>query len=223
MSETKPDAEAWRSHPSYLRAVAWIPDHDDNLLKWEELESLAVEWIERRADEEDVAPLVFFNARKTAGGIGPVQELASRESISYPLDQDRPKAGPVLAYHPDARSLRKAASLARGSSVVVIESTMTPLRGWAAGVQAQDLSGIYDPPPVLDPDSKMALDSAIFFTGNNNWTGSHEREHAKKVLHDVARSGRLAVDDAVGYALAHSAVHELGAKKLRAILEKLVR
>ena len=219
----KPTEETWRSHPSYLRAVAWIPDHDGNLPKWDEMESLAVEWIERHADEEDVAPLVFFNAKKTAGGIGPVQELASRESISYPLDQSRPKAGPVLAYHPDARSLCRAASLARGSSLVVIENTMTPLRGWAAGVQAQDLSGIYNPPPVINPDSKKALDRAIFFTGNNNWTGSHEREHAKKVLRDVARSGRLSVDDAVGYALAHSAVSELGAKNLRTLLGQLVR
>ena len=119
MSETKPvEEEAWRSHPSYLRAVAWIPDHDENLPKWEEMESLAVEWIEKRGDEEDVEPLVFFNAKKAVGEVGPVLELASRESISYPLDQGHPKAGPVLAYHSDAGSLCRAASLARGSSLV---------------------------------------------------------------------------------------------------------
>ena len=219
----KPTEETWRSHPSYLRAVAWIPDHDGNLPKWDEMESLAVAWIERRAEEEDVAPLVFFNAQKAAGGPGPVQQLATRHGISYPLDRSRLEFGPVLAYHPDARSLCRAASLARGSSLMVIESAMTPLHGWAAGVQAEDLSGIYDPAPLLDPDAKKALDSAIFFTGNNNWTGSHERDHAKRVLRDVARSGRLSVDDAVGYALAHSAIHELGAKKLRAILERLAR
>lgn len=124
---------------------------------------------------------------------------------------------------PDARSLRKAAHIAHGSSLVAIESTMTPLAGWASGVCAVDLSGVYDQPPALEAEAKAALDHALFFAGRNNWTGRHERDHARKALAPVMRAGLIEVDMAVGYALAHDAVTELGAKNLRAILERLAR
>lgn len=73
------------------------------------------------------------------------------------------------------------------------------------------------------PAAKAALDRALFFTGRNNWTGRHEREHARGVLESVVRGGLIEVDTAVGYALAHSAVSELGAKNLRTIMERLGR
>ncbi|MDG4760309.1 hypothetical protein [Micromonospora sp. WMMD710] len=214
----QPD-EPWRQHPSLLRVAAWIPDVDENLERWEELEQIAVQWIEEQAAADGVAPVVFYNAAKAHGGPGPVHRLASRYRFSYPLDRDRPR-GALVAYHPDARSLRRAADLARGSALVVLESAMTPLAGWAAGTGAEDLSGVYPQVPALDPEAQKALDRAVFFGGRNNWTGSHEREHARKALDAVLRGGLIDVDTAVGYALAHAGVSEVGAKNLRSSLER---
>ncbi|MEV5695257.1 hypothetical protein [Micromonospora globbae] len=214
----QPD-EPWRQHPSLLRVAAWVPAADENLQRWEELEQIAVQWIEEQAAADGVTPVVFYNAAKAHGGPGPVHRLATRYRFSYPLDRNRPR-GAVLAFHPDARSLRQAADLARGSALVVLESAMTPLAGWAAGTRAEDLSGVYPQVPVLDPEAQKALDRAVLFGGHNNWTGSHEREHARKVLDAILRGGLIDVDTAVGYALAHAGVSEVGAKNLRSSLER---
>ncbi|WP_194821822.1 hypothetical protein [Micromonospora sp. S-DT3-3-22] len=214
----QPDGSS-RQHPSLLRVAAWIPDVDENLERWEELEQIAVQWIEEQAAADGVTPVVFYNAAKAHGGPGPVHRLASRYRFSYPLDRNRPR-GAVVAVDPDARSLRQATDLARGSALVVLESAMTPLAGWAAGTRAVDLSGVYPQVPALDPEAQKALDRAVFFGGHNNWTGSHEREHARKALDAVLRGGLIDVDTAVGYALAHAGVSEVGAKNLRGSLER---
>lgn len=216
------DDEPWRQHPSLVRAAAWIPDADENLPRWEDLEQTAVEWIEEQAVADGVTPVVFYNAAKSHGGPGPVHRLAARHGFSYPLDRRQPH-GAVLAFHPDARSLRQAADLARGTALVVLESSMTPLAGWAAATGAVDLSGVHAQPPALDIEARKALDSALFFGGHNNWTGSHERDHARRALEGVVRGGLIDVDTAVGYALGHAGVSELGAKNLRRCVEQVLR
>ncbi|MBB5111355.1 hypothetical protein FHU28_001194 [Micromonospora echinospora] len=82
------------------------------------------------------------------------------------------------------------------------------------------MSGVYPQVPALDSEAQEALDRAVFFGGRNNWTGSHEREHARKALDAVLRGGLIDVDTAVGYALAHAGVSEVGAKNLRSSLER---
>ena len=44
-----------------------------------------------------------------------------------------------------------------------------------------------------------------------------------KALGAVVRGGLIDADTTVGYALAHPAVSELGAKNLRAVVERLAR
>ncbi|GAA4973254.1 hypothetical protein [Actinoplanes utahensis] len=216
------DDELWRQHPSLLRAAAWIPDADENLPRWDELEQTAVRWIEKQAAADGTTPVVFYNAAKSHGGPGPVSRLAGRYRFTYPLDR-RQLHGAVLAFHPDARSLRQAADLARGTALVVLESAMTPLAGWAAATGAVDLSGVFPEPPPLAAEARKALDRALFSGGHNNWTGSHERDHARRALHDVMRSGLIDLDTAVGYVLGHAGVSELGAKNLRLSLEQVLR
>ena len=211
-----------RRNPSFLRAAAWIPAVGENLSRWEEPERAAVEWIVEQATSDEVAPVVFYTAAKAHGGPGPVHQLAARHGYSYPRDRSRPR-GAVLAYHPDAQSLRMAADMASGSALVVLESMLTPLAGWAAATEAVDLSGVYPQVPEPHPIAKHALDRAVFFGGNNNWTGNHERDHASKALEAAVRGGLIDADTAVGYALAHPGVSELGAKNLRAVVERLVR
>jgi hypothetical protein len=211
-----------RRNLSLLRAAAWVPAVDENLPRWEELEQAAVEWIVEQAATDGVAPVVFYTAAKAHRGPGPVHRLAARHGYSYPRDRGRPR-GAVLAYHPDAQSLRMAADMARGSALVVLESMLMPLAGWAAATEAVDLSGVYPQVPELDPDARHALGRAVFFGGNNNWTGSHERDHARKALEAVVRGGLIDADTAVGYALAHPGVSELGAKNLRKVVDRLAR
>lgn len=203
-------------------AAAWIPDADQNLRRWEELEKVVVAWVGEQAALDDVTPVVLFNAAKVYGGHGPVQALASRHGYSFPLERGA-RRGAVLAVRPDARSLHRAADLARRSALVVLESHLTPLIGWAAGTAARDLSGVHPDVPALHAEAKAALDRALFFTGNNNWTGWHEREDARDALESVVRDGLIEVDTAVDYALAPNTVSELGAKNLRTILERLER
>lgn len=213
-----------RRHPSLLKAAAWVPDTDDNLAHRDTLEQRAVDWVRQQADSQDVDIVVFCNARKAVDDIGPIAELACRTAVSYPLDRSqyqRPVSA-VLAVRPDARSLHQAARLARRSSLVVIESLHSlRLAGWALAVGAVDLSPRPEPAPALTAQARRALDSALLFTGRNNWTGSPEKQHARRVLRDVVQSGELDADLAVGYALAHTGVSELGAKNLREIIEGL--
>ncbi|WP_143740536.1 hypothetical protein [Micromonospora echinospora] len=83
-----------------------------------------------------------------------------------------------------------------------------------------DLSGVYPQVPALNPEAQKALDRALLFGGHNNWTGRHERDHARNALDAVVRGGVLDVDTVVGYALAHAGVTEAGAKNLRSSLER---
>ncbi|MCX4407042.1 MULTISPECIES: hypothetical protein [unclassified Streptomyces] len=57
----------------------------------------------------------------------------------------------VLAYVPDAKTLEFAAGLARNSSLAAVEGTnLFPLRGWAAQVNAVDLTRPKDEADGLD-------------------------------------------------------------------------
>jgi hypothetical protein len=136
-----------RRNLSSLRVAAWVPAADENVPRWEELEQAAVEWILGQATVDAVAPVAFYTAAKAHGGPGPVHRLADRYGYSYPRDRGWPRGA-------------------------VLESMLTPLAGWAAAAEAVDLSGVYPQVPELDPEAKHALDRAVFFGGNNNWTGS---------------------------------------------------
>ena len=117
-----------RRKPCLLRAAAWVPAVDEKLPRWVELEQAAVEWIVEQATADGVTPVVFYTAAKAHGGPGPVHRLAARCGYSYPRDRGWPR-GAVLAVRPDAQSLRRAADIACGSALVVLESMLTPLAG----------------------------------------------------------------------------------------------
>lgn len=207
---------------SSLRAAAWIPNLRENAQRWDEVQRIAVRWIVERVAAGGVEPLVFYNAAKVYGSIGPVDDLATRCGFSYPREV-RARRGAVLAVCPDAASLYRASVLARGSALVVLEGTGMPLVGWAAATGAEDLSGVYPSVPVIDAQAHAAINSAVTFGGRNGWTGRHEREHARDVLGPVVRDGLIDVDTAVGYALGYAKVTEHGPKNLRVVLERLTR
>lgn len=207
---------------SYIDHLAWLPNNDTVYPELQALEEVAVNWLLERADDEATDPVVFVNASKSANGFSaPFNDLIGRYSYTYPLDRSKPRQVPVLALYPDARSLHMAMEVARGSSLMVIESIRRPLHGWAAATGAIDVTGAHEPTGVLSDEARVALDHALFFTGNNNWTGSHEKSHAKSALRSVVSAGLLDTETAVGYALGHACVSELGAKNLEKIVTGL--
>lgn len=63
------------------------------------------------------------------------------------------------------------------------------------------------------------LDRAVFFGGNNGWTGQHEKTHARHPLAAHVESGLLAPDEAAAYVMSQG-VSDKGATRLRTLLEK---
>lgn len=210
------------NNQSYIEHLAWLPNNDTVYPELQGLEERAVDWLLLRADDEDNDPVVFVNASKSADGFSaPFNDLIRRYSYTYPLDRSKPRKVPILALYPGARSLHMAMNVARGSSLMVIESISRPLHGWAAATGAVDVTGAHEPTGLISDEARKALDHALFFTGNNNWTGSHEKSHAKSALRSVVSAGLLDTETAVGYALGHARVSDLGAKNLEKIINGL--
>ncbi|PWC06725.1 hypothetical protein DF223_10400 [Mycetocola zhujimingii] len=206
---------------THLRAAAWVPD-DDPERAWEDAADLAAEWIWERSEAEDVPPMLVTNTFQNAIGIASLSEIARGGGQATPQGNERFQHGPVLAYVPNERTMELALDLARGYSLVIVETISFPLSEWAAAAGAINLL-IGDPTATAIPSDVTAdLDRAIFFGGNNGWTGSHEEQHARTTLSAHVRSHRLDPDAAVSYAMAHG-VSDRGAKRLRALIETMAR
>jgi hypothetical protein len=165
-------------------------------------------------------PLLVTNTFKNAVGIGCLEEIAQKGGQATPQGKQRFGPGPVLAYVPDERTLRLALNLTRGHSLAVVETVSFPLAEWAAGAGAINLlDGSISRSNIAD-DVKADLDQAVFFGGNNGWTGQHEKQHARKHLARHVRAGRLSPEQATSYVMAQG-VSDKGAKRLRLLLEKV--
>jgi hypothetical protein len=206
-------------HPTtFLQAAAWVPD-DDPERPWEEAAELAAEWIWARSEIEDVLPLLVTNTFQNAIGIRCLGDIARRGGQATPQGKQRFAPGPVLVYVPDARSLRFALDLAHGCSLAVVESVSFPLSEWAAGAGALNLLDGSTSAITLPADVVADLDRAVFFGGNNGWSGSHEKAHARSRLAAHIESGRLSPDEAAAYVMSQG-VSNKGATRLRVLLEK---
>ncbi|MFJ3472171.1 hypothetical protein ACIPJ1_04500 [Microbacterium maritypicum] len=206
-------------HPTtFLQAAAWVPD-DDPERPWEEAAELAAEWIWARSEIEDVLPLLVTNTFQNAIGIRCLGDIARRGGQATPQGKQRFAPGPVLVYVPDARSLRFALDLAHGYSLAVVESVSFPLSEWAAGADALNLLDGSTSAISLPANVVADLDRAVFFGGNNGWSGSHEKTHARSRLAAHVESGRLSPDEAAAYVMSQG-VSDKGATRLRVLLEK---
>lgn len=209
-------------HPTtHLQAAAWVPD-DDPERPWNEAANLAAGWIWERSEIEGAAPLLVTNTFQNARGITSLEEIASQGGQATPRGKQGFERGPVLAYVPDEQSLSWALDLARGYSLAVVESVRFPIGEWAAGAEAINLLDGTTTSSTIPDDVKADLDHAVFFGGNNGWTGSHEKQHARSHLAAHVRSGRLAPEQAAGYVLSRGVFGD-GAKRLRRLLETVSR
>lgn len=201
-----------------LRAAAWVPD-DDPHRPYEDAAALAARWIVQQGQDEGVAPVVVANTKSVS--LPPsLAVLAQRGGLSTPLSPASFGAGPVVAFLPDAKSLRHAMDVARGSSLVAIEGHSFALAQWAAGLGATNLVAGTEPKAGLPAEVTRSLDSAILFGGNNGWSGSHEKDHAKKRLEEHVRAGRLSPADAAAYVMSQG-ISDVGGKRLRSLLERI--
>ena len=206
-------------HPtSHLQATAWVPD-DDPERPWEDAADLAAEWIWKRSEIEGVAPLLVTNTFQNAVGIGCLDEIARQGGQATPQGKQRFDRGPALAYAPDERTLKLALDLARGYSLAVVETVSFPLAEWAAGAGAINLLDGSVSSSEIPDDVKADLDHAVFFGGNNGWTGPHDKQHARTHLAQHVQAGRLAPEQAASYVMSQG-VSDKGAKRLRSLLEK---
>lgn len=207
-------------HPTtYLQAAAWVPD-DNPERPWDEAADLAAEWIWERSVAEGVQALLVTNTFQNAVGIESLGEIARAGGQATPQGKQRFERGPVVAYVPDERTLTLALDLARGYSLAVVETVSFPIAEWAAGACAINLLDGTTSSSSLPDDVRADLDHAVFFGGNNGWTGSHEKQNARTYLSDHVRSGRLDPEQAASYVMAQG-VSDKGAKRLRELLEKV--
>lgn len=204
---------------THLQAAAWVPD-DNPRRPWDEAANLAADWIWERSDIEGVKPLLATNTFQNAVGIDSLDEIARERGQATPQGKQRFDCGPVLAYVPDERTLKLALNLARGYSLAVVETVSFPLAEWASVAGATNLLNGSISSTSLTDDIKADLDRAVFFGGNNGWTGSHEKEHARNLLVRHVQAGHLAPEQAASYVMAKG-VSDGGAKRLRLLLAKV--
>lgn len=204
---------------THLQAAAWVPD-DDPERPWDEAADLAADWIWKRSEAEGVKPLLVTNTFQNARGIESLEEITRSGGQATPQGKQRFDPGPVLTYVPDERTLKLALHLARGYSLAVVETVSFPLAEWAAGEGAVNLLDGTTSASTLPDDVRADLDHAVYFGGNNGWTGPHEKQNARTYLANHVRSGRLDPEQAASYVMAKG-VSDRGAKRLRLLLEEV--
>ncbi|MFF2519847.1 hypothetical protein [Streptomyces sp. NPDC058086] len=126
-----------------------------------------------------------FGAEQTVPAL---RRFAQRHRVATPRSgrqRARSGIGPVLAYLPDAKTLEFAAGLARNSSLAAVEgANLFPLRGWAAQVNAVDLTRPEDKADRLDARLTSAL-ARLKFYGNNGYGPPFDRQQAARILDDL--------------------------------------
>ncbi|MFF1306536.1 hypothetical protein [Streptomyces sp. NPDC058307] len=204
---------------SILRA-AWVPD-DDPERDWQVAADLAVRWVEREAAEQDATAVLVLNAFGAEQTVPALRRLAQRHLVATPRSGRQrvgSGVGPVLAYVPDAKTLEFATGLARGSSLVAVEgANLFPLRGWAAQVQAIDLTRPEDEAEEVDSRLTSALGRLKFY-GNNGYGPPFDRQQAARVLDDLRSAGLLDRDVVLG-AMAAQGISPNGLKRLGQLID----
>jgi len=167
--------------------AAWVP-YDDPGRPWDDAVELAVAWVEERAREEGRRPrLVTPEKRVQLSGPEPLVRFAKRYNSVTPRGRGASGApGPTLAYVPDYPSFERAARLARGSSLCVVEWPSDPMLGWAVQMEALDLTTGQVTPDHRSPELIELLDHLHSY-GNNGWAGGFGRDRARQLLPEILK------------------------------------
>ncbi|MCD9904669.1 hypothetical protein LUR56_40365 [Streptomyces sp. MT29] len=205
---------------SSLERVAWVPDDDPNR-RWDLSAELAVQWVKERCARAGAPALLVLERKGAEEEVSALDYLASRATTPKARTQVREGNGPVLAFLPDAKTLYYATSLARGSSLAVVEDTSNfPLRGWAARINAVDLTRPDVSPEPLDYRVAAAVEGLKQY-GHNGYTKDWERQNARRYLSDLSSDGLLDKDLVIGAVAATDAVSPDGLKRLGQLIDGL--
>lgn len=175
-----------------LRA-AWVPD-DDPERDWEIAADLAVSWIRQECAEQGAVGVLVLNAFGVEEAIPSLRRFAAHSVVTTPrASRDRVGrgTGPVLAYVPDEGTLDFAASLARESSLAIVEDIHGfPLEGWARQLGAIDLTRPDVQPEQFDAELAGAIDRLDFYK-NNGFGDRFGKQQAQRILEDLRAAGLL--------------------------------
>jgi len=209
------------SASSILRA-AWVPD-DDPERDWESAADLAVAWVRQECAEQGAVGVLVLNAFGVEQEIPSLRRFAAEHAVTTPrASRDRigRGEGPVLAYVPDERSLDFASSLARGSSLTIVESVHGfPLEGWARQFGAIDLTRPDEEPEQLDSELIEAIDRLDFYK-NNGFGDQFGKQQAQRILQDLRGAGLLERELVLG-ALAAKGASDRAVRNLGKLIDAL--
>jgi len=126
-----------------------------------------------------------FTGLVVAKFLGDIADFSEYDGFQHHSRGSRgrpPTGGAVLALFPDVETLRMADRLA-DVALCVIGGYDTNLDYWIQDRGAEAISDLeVDRLPNLPEDAIDALDGTIFFGGNNNFSGSHEKANARSAI-----------------------------------------
>ncbi|MFF1509017.1 hypothetical protein [Streptomyces sp. NPDC058326] len=204
-----------------VQRAAWVPD-DDPERDWELAAQLAVAWIQQECDEQDAGGVLVLNAFGAQDHSPALRRFSALHACTTPrADRSRVGCGigPVLVYAPTEKTLDFAMSLARGSSIAVIEGTLFPLRGWAQQLGAIDLTRPNDEPEQIPPRLVEAIERLDFY-GNNGFGDQFGKQQAGNILRDLRDAGILDREFILG-AMAARGASDRSIKNLSKIVDRL--
>ncbi|MBT2439783.1 hypothetical protein J7E93_06535 [Streptomyces sp. ISL-36] len=211
------------SASNILRA-AWVPD-DDPERDWVIAADLAVEWVRQECADQGASGVLVLNAFGVEQNIPSLRRFAAEHAVTTPrASRDRVARGkgPVLAYVPDEKTLDFAASLARGSSLAIVESVHGfPLEGWARQLGAIDLTRPDEQPEQLDSELAAAIDRLDFYK-NNGFGDRFGKQQAQRILQDLRGAGLLERDIILG-ALAAKGASDRAVRNLGKLIDAMDR
>ncbi len=206
-----------RGQPEYK--AAWVPD-DDPRRPWDDALEPAIDWVEEQCLEQNApALLVTITQHVLSAGPPALADFAARHAATTPRGARAGSRGsPVLVYVPDEVTFLLAARYARHSALCVVESSQTPLIGWAMETGAINL---LTGEPTMDnrPEELQEAMETLLSYGNNGWTRGFGADAARRILTDLRSKGLLDRDTILGYVLAHDVSSE-SVKRLEKLIEQ---
>ncbi|AJE87577.1 hypothetical protein SLNWT_7201 [Streptomyces albus] len=208
------------SASSIVRA-AWVPD-DDPARDGEIAADLAVKWVRQECVEQSaVGVLVLNTLNDVERQIPSLRRFAAEHAVTTPrASRDRIALGqgPVLAYVPDEKTFGFAASLARGSSLAVVESVHGfPLEGWARQLGAIDFTRPDEQPEPLDAKLAEAINQLDLYK-NNGFGDQFGKQQARRILQNLRGAGLLERDVILGV-LAAKGASDRAVRNLRKLID----
>jgi hypothetical protein len=206
--------------------AAWAPGLDTDTDADVSLE-LGLNWIEDLDVPGEAA--IVMNATKMSRNRPLLEWAAQRYPFISPQSRTRlstPTGHAVLAVWPGGEALELAQRLALDGGLCVIGGNVFDVTPWIVRTHATNLAAPDNPGPAapdVDEAVAKALDSVLFFGGNNSFLGGGEKKDAVRRLRSLVADGHRPSPDTIeSYALASGKTGHKGARRLREFYEGIL-